>query len=105
MRATEYVVTSARDTLDWENNQAITGDVVKGIARLKDSDGVPLSVRGSSQLIQTLLESGLFGSKAMLQGFDLADMTSLTGGATMARYRAAESGSVAPECKNVPGPR
>lgn len=35
---------------------AITSDVAKGIAELKQGRGLPLSVQGSSELIQTLLE-------------------------------------------------
>lgn len=106
--ATKYVVTSNPDTLDWQNSQPITGDVAKGIAELKQGDGLPLSVQGSSQLIQTLLEhrladelfvwtfpvvlgSGkrLFGEGAVPLGLELDDVMTSTTGVTMARYRAA----------------
>ncbi|RLJ41326.1 dihydrofolate reductase [Litoreibacter meonggei] len=107
-KATKYVATSSSAALDWENSQAITDDVAKGVAELKRGDGLPLSVQGSSQLIQTLLEnlladelfiwtfpvvlgSGkrLFGGGAIPQGFELADTQTSTTGVTMARYRAA----------------
>ncbi|MEP3332422.1 dihydrofolate reductase family protein [Sedimentitalea sp.] len=58
-KATKYVATSSPKTLGWENSKAITGDVAKGIAELKQGDGLALSVQGSSQLIQTLLENRL----------------------------------------------
>lgn len=107
-KAQKYVATSSPDTLNWENSQAITGDIAKNIAGLKQSDGLPLSVQGSSQLIQTLLENRLaddlfvwtfpvvlgagkrlFGNGAVPQGFEVADMKLSTTGVTMARYRAA----------------
>ena len=107
-KATKYVATSAPDTLDWQNSQAITGDVAAAIAELKQGDGLPLSVQGSSQLIQTLLEhrladelylwtfpvvlgSGkrLFGNGTVPLGLELDDVKTSTTGVTMARYRAA----------------
>jgi dihydrofolate reductase len=59
-KATKYVVTSTPDTLEWENSQAITGDIVAGISKLRQGDGLPLCVAGSSQLVHTLLEHQLF---------------------------------------------
>ncbi|SLN77878.1 hypothetical protein ROA7023_04548 [Roseisalinus antarcticus] len=107
-KATKYVATSTPDTLDWENSQAITGDIAKGIAELKQGDGLPLSVQGSSQLIQTLLQNRLadelfvwtfpvvlgagkrfFGEGAVPQGLELEDVKTSTTGVTMTRYRAA----------------
>ncbi|WP_324752019.1 dihydrofolate reductase family protein [Roseovarius sp. Pro17] len=107
-KATKYVATSAPDTLDWENSQAITGDVAKRIADLKKSEGLPLSVQGSSQLIQALLKNQLadglflwtfpvvlgsgkrlFGDGAVPLGMELDDVKTSTSGVTMARYRAA----------------
>jgi len=107
-KATKYVATSSPDTLDWENSQAITCNVAKGISELKQGDGLPLSVQGSSQLIQTLLEHRLadelflwtfpvvlgagkrmFDSGAVPQGFELDEVQTSTTGVTMARYRTA----------------
>ena len=106
--ATKYVATSAPDTLEWQNSQPITGDVAGGIAELKKGDGLPLSVQGSRQLIQTLLENGLadalivwtfpvilgsgkrlFGDGASPLGLELDDLKTSTTGVTIARYRAA----------------
>lgn len=107
-KATKYVATSVPDTLNWENSQALTGDVAKKVSELKDGDGLPLSVQGSSQLIQTLLQNRLademfiwtfpvvlgagkrlFGEGAMPNGLELDDLKTSTTGVTMARYRAA----------------
>jgi len=107
-KATKYVATSSPKTLAWENSQALTGDVAADVATLKQGGGLPLSVQGSSQLIQTLLEhqlvdelflwtfpvvlgSGkrLFGAGAVPSGFALNDVKTSTTDVTMARYRAA----------------
>ena len=107
-RATKYVVTSTPETLDWENSQAITGEVCKEISELKNGRGLPLSVQGSSQLIQLLLENGLadeffvwtfpvvlgsgkrlFDSSAKPRALELHSTRTSTTGVTMARYRAA----------------
>jgi dihydrofolate reductase len=107
-KAVKYVATSAPETLAWENSQAIVGDVAKGIADLKKGNGLPLSVQGSSQLIQTLLENGLadelfiwtfpvvlgsgkqlFGNGAAPLGLKLDDVKTSTTGVTMARYHTA----------------
>ncbi|WP_306259854.1 dihydrofolate reductase family protein [Pararhizobium sp. IMCC21322] len=107
-KATKYVATSAPDTLEWQNSEAITGDVAAAIAELRQGDGLPLSVQGSSQLIQTLLENRLadeffvwtfpvvlgsgkrlFGDGAAPLGLELDDLKTSTTGVSMARYRAA----------------
>ena len=58
-RATKYVVTRRLDPLDWKHSVRIGGDVVKGIRRLKASDGPVLHVWGSSELLQTLMAADL----------------------------------------------
>ncbi len=82
--------------------------MAKGIAELKEGDGLPLSVQGSSQLIQTLLENRLadelfiwtfpvvlgsgkrmLGDGAVPLGLELDDVKRSTTGVTLARYRAA----------------
>lgn len=106
--ATKYVATSSPETLAWENSEALTGDVAEAVATLKKGDGPPLSVQGSGQLIQTLLEhrlvdslfvwtfpvvlgtgKRLFAGAAAPMGLDLDGVESSTTGVTMARYRAA----------------
>lgn len=58
-KATKYVVTRSLDCLDWKNSQRIGGDVVGEVRRLKASDGPPLHIWGSSELLQTLIAAGL----------------------------------------------
>ncbi|WP_373296539.1 dihydrofolate reductase family protein [Tateyamaria omphalii] len=40
--------------LSWENSHALDGDIVVAVQELKDQDGPPLQIHGSSALIQTL---------------------------------------------------
>lgn len=58
-RATKYVVSHHAIDLPWDNSKLITGDVVSEIKKLKDTKGPDLSVWGSANLIQTLLENHL----------------------------------------------
>lgn len=107
-KATKYVATSAPDSLTWQNSQPLIGDVAKEIAKLKNGDGLPLSVQGSGQLIQTLLENRLadelfiwafpvvlgsgkrlFGKGTAPLGLELDDVKTSTTGVTMAGYRTA----------------
>ena len=54
-KATKYVVTRRPDRLDWEHSQRIDGDAVEGVRRLKASEGPPLHIWGSGELLQTLI--------------------------------------------------
>jgi len=56
-KATKYVVTRTLDRFDWKNSQRVSG--VDEIRRLKASNGPPLHVWGSSQLLQTLIAADL----------------------------------------------
>jgi dihydrofolate reductase len=58
-RATKYVVTRSLTQLDWKNSRPISGDVVDELRRLKASDGPPLHIWGSSELLQTLIAAEL----------------------------------------------
>ena len=106
--ATKYVVTSEPGTLAWQNSEAITGDVAGRIAELKGGEGPMLSVQGSSQLVQALLEHGLvdsfriwtfpvvlgtgkrlFGEGAVPLGLALAETETSSTGVVMSRYDAA----------------
>jgi dihydrofolate reductase len=58
-RATKYVVTNSLDRFDWVNSQAIGGDVVGEIRRLKAAAGPELHIWGSGQLLQTLIAAEL----------------------------------------------
>ena len=54
-KATKYVVTRSLDDLGWEKSVRIRGDVVDEVGRLKASDGPPLHMWGSHQLLQSLI--------------------------------------------------
>jgi dihydrofolate reductase len=58
-KATKYVVTRTLDRLDWNPSQRISGAVVDELRRLKASNGPPLHVWGSSELLQTLIGADL----------------------------------------------
>ena len=57
----KYVVTATLDELEWENSTKISGDddPMGEIRKLKDSDGGPLLVAGSCQLVHSLHDEGL----------------------------------------------
>src|SRR5260221_2619395 len=57
--AKKYVVSHKPFKLSWSNSALITGDVVKELKKLKNSDGPDLLVYGSGNLIQTLLRNNL----------------------------------------------
>ncbi|WP_298259816.1 dihydrofolate reductase family protein [Bradyrhizobium sp.] len=58
-KATKYVATKSLDRLGWNSSRAISGDVVDGLRRLKESDGPVLHIWGSSHLLQTLISAEL----------------------------------------------
>ena len=58
-QATKYVVSHKPFKLTWDKSEPITGDVVKELKKLKESEGPDLCVWGSGKLIQTLLEHNL----------------------------------------------
>lgn len=58
-KATKYVVTRSFEPLDWKNSQRIGDNVIDNIRRLKASDGPPLHIWGSSELLQTLIAADL----------------------------------------------
>jgi dihydrofolate reductase len=58
-KATKHVASTTLKDLEWENSHLIEGDAAEGIRALKQEDGPVLSVPGSSNLIQTLLEHKL----------------------------------------------
>jgi dihydrofolate reductase len=64
--AKKYVVSTTLDKVEWNNSTLIQGDVVREIARLKESDGPELQVHGSSNLIQTLLKHNLIDEMHLL---------------------------------------
>ena len=57
--AKKYVASRTLDKVDWNNSTLLEGDVADAVAKLKAEDGPEISVQGSSDLIQTLLEHDL----------------------------------------------
>ena len=55
----KYVVSSTLSEPAWNNSTVLCGDIVAEVAKLKDSLAGEISVHGSAQLAQTLLEHGL----------------------------------------------
>ena len=55
----KYVVSSTLGEPDWSNSTVLGGDVVEEVTKLKqDADGM-ITVHGSAQLVQTLVDNGL----------------------------------------------
>ncbi|MGH3019229.1 MAG: dihydrofolate reductase family protein [Gaiellaceae bacterium] len=116
-RATKYVASRTRDSVEWENSVLLEGDVAEEVARLKREDGPELQVHGSSGLIQTLLEHDLidelrlwifplvlgtgkriFGDGTIPAGLKLVDSATSSTGVLMTAYErsgAIEYGSFA----------
>jgi dihydrofolate reductase len=57
--ATKYVVSNTLREHEWSNSVFINGDAMEEIRKLKQGDGPPLHVYGSSNLLQTLLKHDL----------------------------------------------
>lgn len=51
----KYVVSGTPGELDWHNSQAIAGDVVEAVVRLKKQPGRDILVAGSGTLVATLM--------------------------------------------------
>lgn len=57
MDVTKYCVSSSLDRSDWQNTVFLKD--IDDIKKLKESDGEPISVIGSGNLVQTLLQNDL----------------------------------------------
>jgi dihydrofolate reductase len=57
--AKKYVASKTLTKLDWNNSELINGDVLEGIKRIKEQDGLEIQVHGSGNLVQTLLKHDL----------------------------------------------
>lgn len=56
----KHVVSSTlSEPLEWSNSTVLSGDVGDSVARLKEGDGGPILVAGSSTLVHALLAAGL----------------------------------------------
>ena len=106
--ATKHVASRTLEGVEWAGSQLIEGDVATAVAQLKQEDGPELQVYGSSELLQTLLESGLvdelrlwifpivagsgkrlFGDGAAPAGLRLASSSTTPAGVIVATYEAA----------------
>lgn len=106
--ATKHVASRSLDGVDWVNSKLIEGDVAAAVAKLKEEDGPELQVMGSSELLQTLLPTGLidefrlwifpviagsgkrpFGDGASPAGLQLTKSATSTSGVIIATYEPA----------------
>jgi dihydrofolate reductase len=106
--AKKYVASRTLEKVEWNNSTLLEGDVADAVAKLKAEDGPAISVQGSGDLIQTLLEhdlvdefriwifpvvvgSGkrLFGRGAVPGGMELVDSKTSSTGVIMTTYRRA----------------
>ena len=55
----KYVVTRTLTSLDWAGSQVLDGDVVESVIDLKSESDGSITVLGSGELVQTLIEHGL----------------------------------------------
>lgn len=63
----KYVVSTTLDNVDgWQNSTLINGDVLDGIARLKEQPGKNIGITGSATLVQSLLDAGLLDELQLL---------------------------------------
>lgn len=101
----KHVATHQADTLDWQNSQALEGDLASAIRALKQQDGANLLTWGSGDMVRQLLAAGLvdefrliiypvvlgrgkrlFADNAQPSAFTLAHSTSTTSGVLLTRY-------------------
>jgi dihydrofolate reductase len=101
----KHVATHQADTLDWQNSQALEGDLAGAIRALKQQDGANLLTWGSGDMVRQLLAAGLvdefrliiypvvlgrgkrlFADNAQPSAFTLAHSTSTTSGVLLTRY-------------------
>jgi dihydrofolate reductase len=62
----EKVVVASREPARWQNSTRLEGDVVEGVAKLKEGDGGPILTTGSITLARTLLSAGLVDELSLL---------------------------------------
>jgi len=65
-KATKYVASRSRPTLDWHNSRLLGPDTVAALKALKGEDGPDLIVQGSSTLLQTLWQADLVDEFSVL---------------------------------------
>ena len=62
----KYVVTSTLVHLDWNNSTVLDGDVIAGVAQLRQGLSGDIVVHGSLQLVRTLVEHNLVDELRLL---------------------------------------
>lgn len=63
----KFVVSTTLDNVAaWQNSTLIGGDVLDGIARLKEQPGKDIGITGSATLVQSLLDAGLLDELRLL---------------------------------------
>jgi dihydrofolate reductase len=55
----KYVVSTTLDRVEWNNSKLIKGNIVEEITKLKQQDGLDITVHGSATLVQTLMQHDL----------------------------------------------
>src|SRR5918998_2570960 len=55
----KYVATTTLTSAEWNNSHILGGDVVAGVAKLKEQSGGELQIHGSGNLAQTLFDANL----------------------------------------------
>ncbi len=70
----KYVISSSLTDPEWQNTTVLAGDPVEEVTRLKESDGGPILVNGSAQLVHALAEADLVDEyRAMVHPVLVAD--------------------------------
>jgi dihydrofolate reductase len=104
----KYVVSSTLADAPWENTEIIKGNVVNGVAKLKQQNGGPILVQGSATLVNSLLAHGLVDELKLLVsphiagsgrslyeklscGLELLSVKELEKGAVVLTYRPASN--------------
>ncbi|WP_433735777.1 dihydrofolate reductase family protein [Pseudomonas putida] len=101
----KHVATHRPDSLDWQNSQALQGNLVDAISALKSQGDSQLLTQGSGDLVRQLLAAGLvdelrlmtfpvllghgkrlFDDNAQASAFTLAHSITTPGGVLVARY-------------------
>ncbi|KQW83824.1 dihydrofolate reductase family protein [Brevundimonas sp. Root1279] len=103
---TKYVAAGADEPLSWVRSVRLEGDVADAVAGLKQEDGPPLLIQGSSEVVHALLARGLidrltlltfpivlgrgkrfFDEAAQPRAFSLIDSTRTASGVVVSEYR------------------
>ena len=65
--ARKIVVSHQKLAFTWRNSELLDGDLVDGVAALKDAPGGPIGVSGSVSVVRQLLAAGLLDELHLLQ--------------------------------------